>query len=302
MHNIFIDGRAGTTGLRIEERLAARPDITLLTLPDDLRKDTQARADLLNSADVSFLCLPDDAAREAVALTTNPNSVIIDASTAHRTTPGWAYGMPELGIKINKTTRRIANPGCHASGFAALAMPLIQAGLLQKSAQLTCISLTGYSGAGKEAIAKYEDSPRKRGDALSAPMQYALGQTHKHLPEMVKHTGLEYAPLFCPMIADYYAGMEVTIPLHGLAAGDALACYRDFYAGAAVIQIVEPTGGPLPANYMSGRDSMEISVEGNDERLLLIARFDNLGKGASGAAVQCMNLAIGANETEGLVL
>jgi len=302
MHKIFIDGRNGTVGLALEQRLAARRDIELLTLPDHLLLDAGARAEMLNSADLSFLCLPDEVAREAVARVTNPASVVIDASTAHRTKEGWTYGFPELGFTINDTTKRIANPGCHASGFIALVKPLVDAGLLPKSARLSCFSLTGYSGGGMLTIEQYESGARQRGDALAAPMQYALGQEHKHLPEMTAIPGLESPPLFCPVIADYYSGMEVTIPVAGLSRNAALDCYRDFYANAAMVRVIEPTGEPRPANHMSGRDSMELTVEGNDERLLLIARFDNLGKGASGAAVQCMNLAIGANETEGLVL
>lgn len=306
MHKIFIDGRVGTTGLRIEERLAARDDIQLLRLPEALRKDPAARAEMINAADVTFLCLPDDAARQAVALAANPSSVIIDASTAHRTARGWAYGFPELGAAFRENiarSKRIAVPGCHASGFIALVRPLLQAGILSSSAQLTCLSLTGYSGGGNAKIAEYEAfAERRRGDALSAPMQYALGQTHKHLPEMCALTGLEEPPLFCPIIADYDRGMEVTIPLREASRFAVLACYRAFYQGAALVRVTEPDGEPRPANSMRGRDSMELTVEGRDGRLLLIARFDNLGKGASGAAVQCLNLALGAEETTGLVL
>ena len=301
-HTIFIDGRAGTTGLRIEERLRARQDLELLSLPEHLRKDAKARAELLNTAQLSFLCLPDQAAREAVALVTNPDSVIIDTSTAHRTLAGWAYGFPELGNReAIQSSKRIAVPGCHASGFLALSRPLIQAGLLPRDVQLTCLSLTGYTGRGKAGIADYESAARARNDALSAPMQYALGQAHKHLPEMTAVAGLSSPPLFCPVIADYPCGMEVTIPVHGLRQSAVLACYRAHYRGTALVRVVEPTGEPRPANSMAGRDSMELSAEGSGGRLLLIARFDNLGKGASGAAVQCMNIAIGARETEGLI-
>jgi len=304
MHKIFIDGRAGTTGLRIEQRLSQRRDIELLTLPQNLLKDADARADMLNTADVSFLCLPDDAARQSAALATNPNSVLIDASTAHRTSAGWAYGIPELGQAYRvaiQTGKRIANPGCHSSGFIALVKPLVDAGLLAKDAQLTCISLTGYTGGGKETIATYEADSRTRGDALSAPMQYALQQQHKHLPEMTAHTGLVHAPAFCPVIADYDCGMEVTVPVHGASRSAVLACYKDFYANAAMIHVTD-SAEPRPASCFAGRDSMELCVAGHDERLLLIARFDNLGKGACGAALQCMNLVIGTDETEGLVL
>jgi len=302
MHKIFIDGRSGTTGLRIEERLAARRDLELLALPEHLLFDTAARAEMINQADVTFLCLPDEVAQEIVPLVTNPDSVIIDASTAHRTAPGWAYGFPELGADYRAAIvsgKCIAGPGCHASGFIALVRPLIEAGLLPKDTKLSCLSLTGYTGGGLAKIAEYEDAARTRGDALSAPMQYALGQQHKHLPEMCVHTGLRHAPAFCPVIADYDCGMEVTIPLFDLPVQAVFECYKAFYSNAAMLCVTEP-GHPRPANCMRGRDSMELTVEGNGERLLLIARFDNLGKGASGAAVQCMNLVIGAEETEGL--
>ena len=304
-YKVFIDGRAGTTGLRAEQRLSARADLTLLTLPEELLMDENARAEMINAADVTFLCLPDDAARQAVSFAQNPNGVIIDASTAHRTMPGWAYGFPELGpifYSAVRTGKRIAVPGCHASGFLALVVPLVQAGLLPKDARLTCLSLTGYSGGGQVKITEYESDARLRSDALSAPMQYALGQSHKHLPEMTAVAGLEHPPVFCPVIADYYSGMEVTVPIFGADREALLACYRAHYQGAALVRIAEPDGTPRPANCMQGRDCMEVTVEGTDDRLLLIARFDNLGKGASGAAVQCLNLAIGARETEGLVL
>ncbi|MCL2532347.1 MAG: N-acetyl-gamma-glutamyl-phosphate reductase [Oscillospiraceae bacterium] len=303
MHNVFIDGRSGTTGLRIEQRLANRRDVNLLVLPADIRRDQAARIDMHNRADVSFLCLPDEAAKEIV-LHIRPETVIIDASTAHRIAPGWAYGMPELGGDYRKaiqTGKRIGNPGCHASGFNALVRPLLLGGLIAKDARLSCVSLTGYTGGGKEIIEKYEAETRTRGDVLCAPMQYALGQQHKHLPEMVAHTGLLHAPAFCPVIADFPCGIELTVPLHGVAKQTALDCLREFYAGAAMINVVDDPD-PRPASIMHGRDSMEISVHGHDERLLLVARFDNLGKGASGAAVQCLNLAIGAGEQEGLVL
>ena len=305
LYKIFIDGQAGTTGLRIGQRLAARNDIELLTLPEALRKDPEARREALHAAHAAFLCLPDDGARESVALAEGSDCVVIDASTAHRTAPGWAYGFPELGPALREaiqTRQRISVPGCHASGFVALARPLVQAGLLPRDAPLACLSLTGYTGGGKAKIAEYESPARAKNDALAAPTQYALGQSHKHLPEMALHAGLQNPPIFCPVIADYPCGMEVTIPLHGASRFAVLDCYREFYADAAMVRVAEPTGEPRPANCMHGRDSMEITVEGRDGRLLLIARFDNLGKGASGAAVQCLNLALGLPETEGLVL
>ncbi|MCL2446601.1 MAG: N-acetyl-gamma-glutamyl-phosphate reductase [Oscillospiraceae bacterium] len=303
MHNVFIDGRSGTTGLRIEQRLANRRDVNLLVLPAEIRRDQAARVDMHNRADVSFLCLPDEAAKEIVQLV-RPETVIIDASTAHRIAPGWAYGMPELGADYRaaiQNGKRIGNPGCHASGFIALVRPLVQAGLIAQDAPLSCVSLTGYTGGGKEIIDKYEAETRTRGDVLCAPMQYALPQEHKHLPEMVAHTGLRHAPVFCPVIADYPCGIELTVPLHGVSRSAVLDCLREFYANAAMINVVDDPDA-RPASLMDGRDSMEISVHGHDERLLLISRFDNLGKGASGAAVQCLNLAIGADEQEGLVL
>ncbi|MDR1928156.1 MAG: N-acetyl-gamma-glutamyl-phosphate reductase [Oscillospiraceae bacterium] len=312
MKQIFIDGRAGTTGLRIEERLRTRADVRLLTLPESRRRDRAARQAMLNQADVAFLCLPDAAAREAVALVENPATVIIDASTAHRTAPGWCYGFPELGASFRQSIqagKRTAVPGCHASGFVALVYPLIQAGLLEQNAQMSCFSITGYSGGGKGMIAEYESGSRTANDPLQAPRQYALGQVHKHLPEMQAVTGLETAPLFCPAVADYDCGMEVTVPLHAgqmsafyRNAAQLLDCYQKHYAGQALVQIgVAEEPAFLSANAMRGRDSIELAVGGNDERLLLIARFDNLGKGASGAAVQCLNLALGAEETAGLV-
>ena len=305
MYKIFIDGQAGTTGLRIEERLSTREDITLLALPEHLRKDSAARRDMFAQAHAVILCLPDDAAREAAAWV-SPGVIVIDASTAHRTTPGWAYGFPELGTDFRRAIqqgKRISVPGCHAGGFVALARPLVQTGLLPEDAPLTCLSLTGYTGGGKGMIAEYESSTRAKGDALSAPRQYALNQTHKHLPEMALHAGLANPPVFCPVLGDYPCGMEVTIPLHGcgLTQDAILDCYRSFYENAAMVRI-NPDSVPLSANAFAGRDSMELTVAGSDGRLLLIARFDNLGKGASGAAVQCLNLALGAQETEGLVM
>ena len=305
MYKIFIDGQAGTTGLRIEERLRERADISLLTLPEHLRKDLDARRQAIRDAHAAILCLPDDAAREAAALA-GPDTIVIDASTAHRVAPGWAYGFPELSADFRKAIaqgRRISVPGCHAGGFVALARPLIQAGLLSGNTPLTCLSLTGYTGGGKAMIAEYESSARVKGDALSAPRQYALGQAHKHLPEMAHHAGLARPPVFCPILGDYPCGMEVTIPLHGcgLTQDAILACYQAFYGDAAMVR-VNPVPVPQSANAFAGRDSMEITVAGTGDRLLLIARFDNLGKGASGAAVQCLNIALGAEETEGLVM
>lgn len=306
MTKIFIDGSAGTTGLRIRERLAARNDLELILLPEEKRKDPAARAEALNSAKVSFLCLPDDAAQEAVSLVENPDSVIIDTSTAHRTAEGWTYGFPELKGQREKlfSSRRIANPGCHASGFVSLVAPLVEAGLLKADVRLSCFSLTGYSGGGKKMIAAYEAGDRP--DWFAAPRQYGLGQAHKHLPEMAAVCGLRNAPVFCPIVAPYYAGMEVTVPL---TADDTAAnpdeikeVYRAYYTSGLVFFAEKPDEeGFLSAGAFAGRDDMEISVYGSDGRILLVSRFDNLGKGASGAAIQNMNLVLGVDETLGLI-
>ena len=306
MTTVFIDGSAGTTGLRIRDRLADRKDLRLMILPEDLRKDPSARADALNSADISFLCLPDTASIEAVSFVTDPHGVIIDTSTAHRTAEGWIYGMPELSGQREKIAlaKRIANPGCHATGFIALIAPLVENGLLSSDVRLSAFSLTGYSGGGKKMIAEYEAPDT---DPLyRAPRQYGLGQTHKHLPEMSVVCGLQHAPVFCPIVAPYYAGMEVTVPL---TPGDTSASpeeirkvYRDYYHSGLIRFAEAPDeNGFLSAGAMAGRDSLEVSVFGNGERILLISRFDNLGKGASGAAIQNMNIALGLDEAEGLV-
>jgi len=305
MTNVFIDGSAGTTGLRIRERLADRKDIRLMILPEDLRKDPSARADALNRADVSFLCLPDAAAVEAVSFVTDPHTVIIDTSTAHRTAEGWTYGMPELTGQREKIAKakRIANPGCHATGFIALVAPLVEKGLIRADARLSAFSLTGYSGGGKKMIAEYEAEDV---DPLyRAPRQYGLGQTHKHLPEMSAVCGLKHAPVFCPIVAAYYAGMEVTVPLTpdetSASPEEIRKVYRDYYRSGLIRYAETPDeNGFLSAGTLAGRDSLEVSVFGNEERILLVSRFDNLGKGASGAAIQNMNIVLGLDEAEGL--
>ena len=302
---VFIDGSAGTTGLRIVDRLSAREDIELIILPDETRKDPKARAAALDAADIAFLCLPDVAAMESVSLVSDPDTVIIDTSTAHRTADGWNYGFPELPGQREKLigAKRIANPGCHASGFVALIAPLVKAGLLDATAQLSCFSLTGYSGGGKGMIADYEADSRD--PLLDAPRQYGLTQGHKHLPEMGKICGLENAPLFCPILGDFYSGMEVTVPvfasqLNGTVE-DVKAVYRDLYQGELVHFDEDASeNGLLSAGAFAGRDDMSITVYGNEERILLVARFDNLGKGASGAAIQNMNIVLGVDETTGL--
>ena len=304
---VFIDGSAGTTGLKIAGRLSARPDVRLIQPPEALRKDPAARRECLAEADVAFLCLPDAAAVESAALAEGTDTILIDTSTAHRTDPGWVYGFPELAGQREKirSARRIANPGCHASGFVALVAPLVMAGLVPADARLGCFSITGYSGGGKKMIADYEAAGRD--PLLDAPRQYGLGQAHKHLPEMLAVCRLENAPAFCPIVAGYYSGMEVTVPLFADqlrgSVDDVREVYRRWYGGP-VVRYVESAdeAGFLSASALAGRDDMEISVHGNDDRLLLVARFDNLGKGASGAAIQNMNVAIGAEETTGLVL
>ncbi len=309
MKRIFIDGSAGTTGLRIYERLGSREDIELVTLPDDKRKDPDARRAALNQADVAFLCLPDDAAREAVSMIDNPDTVVIDTSTAHRTNPDWAYGFPELSNaheeKI-KNSKRIAVPGCHASGFIALVYPLVEAGVLDKNTALTCFSLTGYSGGGKKMIAEYEDLEPDM--LFAAPRQYGLSQKHKHLPEMAAITGLCNAPIFCPVVDDFYSGMQVTVPVFGSMLGgkgieDIKEIYRKKYCGDIVrFNDCADESGFLSTLKLSETDGMEISVHGNDERILLVARYDNLGKGASGAAVECLNIVLRADKKNNLEL
>ena len=308
MKKVFIDGSAGTTGLRIYERLESRNDITLIKLPEEKRKDITARKEAINSADIVFLCLPDDAARESVSLLENDNTVILDTSTAHRTDSGWTYGFPELKSEIKDklpTAKRIAVPGCHASGFIALIYPLIEAGILPKDALITCTSVTGYSGGGKKMIAEYE--AEEIDELLTAPRQYGVSQQHKHLKEMKAITGIDSLPAFSPIVSNFYSGMCVTIPLFasqlndGKTAEDIKRVYKNKYTGPIVSYKEEADeAGFLSAAALSGLDSMEISVFGNEDRILLAARYDNLGKGASGAAVQCMNICMGVDSTTGL--
>lgn len=307
MTKVFIDGRAGTTGLRIAERLGFRKDIELITLTEENRKDINARKEAINQADIVFLCLPDVASIESVSLCENENTVIIDTSTAHRTNSDWAYGFPELSKELEekiKTSKRIANPGCHASGFIALIYPLIESGILKEDALLSCVSLTGYSGGGKKMIAEYEAEDRD--EILDAPRQYGISQSHKHLPEMMAVTGIENTPAFMPIVGDFYSGMEVTIPLfsemlNNASVEDIRKIYKQKYNGPIVTFVDNfDESGFVSANKLKSKDSMEISVSGNDDRILLIARYDNLGKGASGAAVECMNIVLGCDITTGL--
>ena len=307
MKKIFIDGSAGTTGLRIRERLAARTDLEVMTLSEELRKDVSARRDALNAADVAFLCLPDAAAIEAVALVENPETVVIDTSTAHRTAEGWEYGFPELEGRRARLANatRIANPGCHASGFVALVEPLVRRGILKPGVELCATSLTGYSGGGKKMIADYEQA---RTVLHLGGRQYALGQKHKHLPEMVKVCGLSAAPAFLPIVVPHYSGMEVTIPLfrsqladRATTIDDLKQLYASYYTqGLVRFADTSDEEGFLSSAALSGKDVLEVSVYGNTERVILVARFDNLGKGASGAAIQNMNLVLGVDEATGL--
>lgn len=299
---VFIDGKSGTTGLLIYDRLKTREDVELLTIPYENRRDTQWRKKMLNSCDVAFLCLPDEGAREAVNMVENPDVVVIDTSTAHRL--NFAYGFAELSnehrIKI-QNSKRIAVPGCHASGFIALIYPLVESGLLSQDALLTCISLTGYSGGGKNMIADYELEDRSC--LLDSPRQYALGQKHKHLPEMQAYTGLKNAPIFCSIVADYLRGMEVTVPIFKSQIKGNMDDIKNIYKQyTGLVKYVDDmsVNGFIASNAMSGFDNMFISVDGNEDRILLTALYDNLGKGASGAAIQCMNIAFGLPDNIGL--
>lgn len=311
---IFIDGSEGTTGLRIHERFAVRDDIELLTISPELRKDAAERKTMINASDITFLCLPDAAARESVSLTENENVRIIDTSTAHRTDTGWAYGFPELSAAHRAAVqkgRRISVPGCHATGFISAVYPMAAKGILPKDYPVSCVSISGYSGAGKKAIADYEDENRE--EFYNAPRAYALSQQHKHLKEMKKMTGLAKEPLFSPIIANYYSGMLVSVPfymeeLQGVKTPEELqAFFENYYAGKKFIQ-VQPfgaeseTSGFLSGNACSGWDGLKLYITGNEERIVVTAHFDNLGKGASGAAIQCLNLMLGCAEETGLII
>lgn len=306
---VYIDGKEGTTGLQIFERLGSRDDIELILIDEDKRKDTEERKKFINAADIVFLCLPDAAAREAVSLCENPNTRFIDASTAHRTHPDWDYGFPELSddhraaIAVSK---RVANPGCHASGFISSVYPLVKLGIVPADYPLTCSSLTGYSGGGKKLIAEYEDAdrdPRHESHRI-----YGLTLQHKHLPEMTHVCGLAAAPVFVPILGDFYKGMASTIMLHNKnlpgapTAQDIHEKLAAYYAEQTMVNVM-PFGGEEPVIYastMAGRDSMELIVCGHEDQTIVTALFDNLGKGASGAAVQNMNLMLGFDETTGL--
>ncbi len=305
MKNVFIDGSAGTTGLKILDRLSSRSDLNLVTLPDNLRKDEGARRDALNNADVAILCLPDAASIEAVSFITNPETVVIDTSTAHRTNDNFVYGFPELSNYREqiKVSRRIANPGCHASGFISLVAPLVEKGIIPSDALLSSFSLTGYSGGGKKMIAEYEAVDRP--ELYDSPRMYGVSQNHKHLPEMKKVCGLANEPSFSPIVAPYFSGMEVVVPLFkdmiSGTSNDIKEIYKSYYK-SGLVHYIESEDAFLAANELSGYDDMEISVFGNDDRILLVSRFDNLGKGASGAAIQNLNISLGLPEDLGLNL
>ena len=305
MTKVFIDGSAGTTGLRIRERLGGRRDLELLTLSEERRKDADARREMLNSADIAFLCLPDAAAVEAVSLIENDHTAVIDTSTAHRVSEAWAYGFAELSRSHRQTivtSKRVANPGCHASGFIAGVFPLVNHGVIPADFPLTAYSLTGYSGGGKKLIVEYEDEnrdPRHESHRI-----YGTTLTHKHLPEMQKVCGLTQKPVFSPILGDFYAGMATTVLLPGIDAGTAWEALSDHYAGQNLISVA-PLGGDEPVIYAStyaGKDTMRIQVSGQRDQCMVTAIFDNLGKGASGAAIQNMNLLLGLDETTGLSL
>ena len=311
---IFIDGSEGTTGLRINERFKGREDVELLPIAEEQRKDREERKRLINASDITFLCLPDAAAEESVSLVKNDRVKIIDTSTAHRTEENWAYGFPELSAEHRKKIaegKRVAVPGCHATGFISVLYPLVHAGILTPDYPVSAFSLTGYSGGGKKMIAEYESSDRNK--ELDSPREYALNQQHKHLKEMEKIVGLSRKPLFSPIVADYYSGMAVSVPLymeylkncHSIL--ELQEFFADYYKNRILIHVMEPGAeeslkGMLPGNGCSGWDGLRLYVTGNEERVIVSAHFDNLGKGASGAAIQCMNLMLGCPEDKGLNL
>ena len=310
-YSVFVDGHEGTTGLRIHEYLAQRRDVKVLQIDAERRKDPIERARLLNAADVAFLCLPDAAAREAVAMVTNPATCVIDASTAHRTQPGWVFGLPELAPgqrEAIRAAKRIANPGCHASAFVLLVRPLVDAGLLPATLPVSATSITGYSGGGKKMIEQYERSPQER--ALTSPRPYALSLQHKHVPEMMAHTGLQARPIFLPIVSNFYKGLAVSVPLHleplGIRADDLQRTFEQRYAGERFIRVMPLRDaatleqGFFDVQACNDSNRVDLFVFANDTQAVLLARLDNLGKGASGAAVQAMNLHLGLDEGAGL--
>lgn len=313
-YKVFIDGQEGTTGLRIVDRLKDRDDIQLMFIDEDLRKSTAERKRLINESDYTFLCLPDAAAIESASLVENPNTKILDASTAHRTNPAWVYGLPELSAEQRSkiaASKRVAVPGCYASGFNALVYPMVKSGLIAPYHPVFCHAVSGYSGAGKKTIAVYEGNEKP--DEYNSPRQYSMGKQHKHIKEMMAVSGLSYPPIFNPIVDNYYNGMVVSVPFHLRAmpkrtsAKAVWEMLSEHYQGQNFVKVMNFMGeGDLPdgflaANTMKDTNMMQIFVFGNDDHILLCSRFDNLGKGASGAAVQCMNIMMGIDETTGLV-
>lgn len=312
-YKVFIDGKEGTTGLKIFQRFENRTDLEILLISEEKRKDLSERAKLINSSDFTFLCLPDDAAKESVSLCTNPKVKIIDASTAHRTNSDWVYGFPELSAEFrNKIehSSRVAVPGCYASGFASIVYPLIKNNIIAPDYPVVCHAVSGYSGAGKKAIAQYEAADRN--SSLDSPRLYALTQEHKHLPEMQKISGLSYKPIFNPYVCDYFQGMTVTIGFYTrlmqkkLTGQELTQIYQEHYNSSNFVKCADFLGEGIlddpfiPANTLAQTNNMQLFVYGNQERLVVTSRFDNLGKGASGAAVQCMNIMMGIDERTGL--
>jgi N-acetyl-gamma-glutamyl-phosphate reductase len=308
-YKVFIDGQEGTTGLKLRERLQSREDIELILIDEEKRRDLSERKRLINSADAVFLCLPDEAARESASLVENDDVIVIDASTAHRTSEGWAYGFPELSKAHREkiaSSKRISVPGCHATGFSALVYPLVKLGYIAKDYPFVCHSITGYSGGGKNMIAEYEGE--NRSPLLKSPRQYGLALSHKHLPEMQHVTGIAQKPLFNPIVCDFFSGMAVSIPIHvslmqkKASLAEMLDVFSGRYAGQGLISVHEGNGeGFIAANEIENTCRMKIYVCGNSEQMTLISVFDNLGKGASGAAVQCMNIALGLEEYKSLL-
>ena len=313
-YKVFIDGQEGTTGLRIVERFKGRTDVELLKIDEDLRKSVTERKRLINESDFTFLCLPDDAAIESVSLAENKNTRIIDASTAHRTNPAWAYGLPELSSAHREkiaSSKRVAVPGCYASGFNAAVYPVLKEGLIAPYYPIVCHAVSGYSGAGKKTIAVYEGESKPY--EYNSPRQYSMGKQHKHIKEMMAVSGLSYPPIFNPIVDDYYNGMVVTVPLHirvmakKTSAKHVWEVMAEHYEGQNFVKVMPFQGegvledGFLAANTLRDTNLMQIFVFGNDDHVLLCSRLDNLGKGASGAAIQCMNIMMGIDETTGLV-
>lgn len=309
MKKVFIDGKEGTTGLRIFDRLKDRKDIQLILLSEEDRKNSVCRKQAINESDITILCLPDDIARESVSMVENENTIVIDCSTAHRTEPGWIYAFPEMYKdfeKVAKQNKRFAVPGCHASGIIALIKPLIDNKLLKKDALLAVTSITGYSGGGKKMIADYEKE--EKDNLLNFPRQYAISQNHKHLKEIVSVCGLDNTPQFMPIVSDFYSGMQVSIPIfkgflqNNKSIEDIKDIYKSQYNSNVVYYSEENENGFLSSGILSGKDSMSVSVFGNEDRILLVARYDNLGKGASGAAVECLNYILGVDKVTDLEL